>query len=114
MEKTDIRFCEGRIQEYSTSPWISEYYNTISSLCMFFFGGIFALRFCSFYFAYWLICLNGIGSFFYHATFFNLAKQFDELTMILCLCLVIFKCTTDYRIVKLLLLFVINWSGNPG
>ena len=111
MEKTAIRFCEGRINEYAVSSYISEFLNTMSSIVIQVIGMQGRKSEASTF-----LVFNGIGSMFFHATFFEWAKFLDEMTMMWCLCIVIHYLRSPIAVVFLmwsnvLLINYLDWTG---
>ena len=109
MEQTNIRFCEGRINEYNVLPGISEFWNTLSSLVMIIVS-LYRIIYTPNTRAYQLMFLNGVGSIIYHSTFTLFGKYFDEFTMIACLCFCIVQLaeTKEFLIFCLFLCTIIS------
>jgi len=84
-----VVWCEGLKSPYAVTPYVAEFWNTVSSIPIAFFGlcgivlGHRNVKFkTSFILGYALLGLVGIGSAFFHATNRYFAQLLDELPML--------------------------------
>lgn len=105
-ESSDIDWCE---DNYTHSPYIVEFYNTISNIpfILFYAIGLRSFRYMSCqdydYFLYGCLFFTGISSFYFHATLSLYSQLLDEFSIIFLLCntlLMLYKDTFSKKCIK--------------
>ncbi len=85
---SSVDWCE---RNYVVTPYIAEFWNTISNILIFL-GGVYGLYRARkskletrFYVLFFLIAVIGLGSALFHGTLQHNAQQLDETPMLLCI-----------------------------